>query len=96
MTTEDFNKKYSEYLETGHYGLAIDNEDVINYLDKVFEDKLINIPNFKYSQIKTKFGYTQFYCKGVQVPDDLIETIIEDINIILFNQSKQHGYNGIL
>ena len=30
MTTEDFNKKYSDYLEAGHYGLAIDNEDVID------------------------------------------------------------------
>jgi hypothetical protein len=87
MTTEDFNKKYSDYLETGHYGLAINNEEVINYLDRVFEEKLIHIPGFKYSQIKVKFGYCRFYCKGIQIPDELIERIVDDINIILFNQS---------
>jgi len=87
MTAEDFNKKYSDYLETGHYGLAIDNEDVINYLDKVFEDKLINIPNFKYSQIKTKFGSARFYCKGIQVPHKLVDEVEENINTILFNKS---------
>jgi hypothetical protein len=88
MTTEDFNKKYSDYLETGHYGLDVENEAVINYLDDVFENKLIHIPNFKYSQIKTKFGYCRFYCKGVQVPHELINQIEEDINTILFNQAK--------
>lgn len=88
MTTEDFNKKYSDYLETGHYGLAINNEDVIKYLDYIFENKLIHIPNFKYSQIKLKFGTCRFYCKGVQVPHELINQIENDIDTILFNQAK--------
>ena len=87
MTAEDFNKKYSDYLETGHYGLAIEDEDVIKYLDDVFENKLVHIPNFEYSQIKTKFGSARFYCKGIQVPRKLVDEVEENINTILFNKS---------
>lgn len=59
-TTEEFNKKYKDYLEEGHYGLDIQNEYIIEYLDKQFED-LIKIPGFKYSQIKMKFNSSRFY-----------------------------------
>lgn len=60
MTTNEFNTKYEAYLETGHYGLDIDDENIINYLDGVFQD-LIKIPGFKYSQIKLKFNMGRFY-----------------------------------
>ena len=63
-TSDEFNKKYSNYLEEGHYGLALSNEEVIEYLDKQFEE-LIKLPNFKYSQIKDKFNWFCFYCEGV-------------------------------
>ena len=54
ITAEQFNEKYKEYLEEGHYGMDIHYPSVIEYLDKVFQD-LIKIPRFKYSQIKLKF-----------------------------------------
>lgn len=55
MTENEFNEKYKEYLEEGHYGLAINTPSIIQYLDEIFQG-LIKIPEFKYSQIKEKYG----------------------------------------
>lgn len=59
-TSSEFNFKYRDYLENGHYGLSIDNSKVITYLDNIFQD-LIRIPDFKFTQIKLKFGDCRFY-----------------------------------
>jgi len=59
-TAEQFNEKYKEYLEEGHYGMDIHYPSVIEYTDKMFQD-LIKIPGFKYSQIKLKFNDCRFY-----------------------------------
>ena len=64
MTCEEFNKKYKDYLEPRHYGLALDNSSAIEYLDKEFQE-LIKIPGFSYSQIKQKFNWFCFYCSNV-------------------------------
>ena len=56
MTANEFNEKYKEYLEEGHYGLDISTPSIIKYLDEMFQD-LIKIPGFKYSQIKEKFSW---------------------------------------
>lgn len=61
MTTEEFDKKYSSYLEEGHYGLAISHPEVITYLDKEFENEIEKNPEFQYSQIKMKFGSSRVY-----------------------------------
>lgn len=37
MKATEFNKKYEDFLEEGHYGLDIENPSVIEYLDKIFE-----------------------------------------------------------
>mgnify|MGYP001051669030 CR=1 FL=1 len=65
MTASEFNEKYKEYLEPRFYGLAIDIPEVVEFLDKEFP-KLIkgNMQPFKYSQIKTKFGYACVYCNA--------------------------------
>lgn len=63
-TSKDFNEKYKDYLECGHYGLQLPNKEVIEYLDKEFQE-LIKLPDFKYSQIKGKFNWFCFYAKGV-------------------------------
>lgn len=60
MKVNEFNEKYKEYLEEGHYGLDINSPNIIKYLDELFQD-LIKIPGFKYSQIKEKFGSSRFY-----------------------------------
>ena len=86
MTASEFNEKYKEYLEEGHYGLDISTPSIIKYLDEMFQD-LIKIPGFKYSQIKEKFSTSRFYTNlyeligkpGLIITDEVEETL----NILL-------------
>jgi hypothetical protein len=64
MTADQFNEKYKEYLEKGHYGLDLHKPEAIEYLDKEFQE-LIKIPGFQYSQIKSKFNSFRFYNEGI-------------------------------
>lgn len=64
LTVDGFNAKYKNFLENGHYGLAINDEDVIVYLDKQFEIEVAHNPKFSYSQIKIKFGHTSVYAQS--------------------------------
>lgn len=83
MTIEEFDKKYRDYLEDGHYGLDINNLEVIEYLDQIFQD-LIKFPEFKYSQIKTKFNTSRCYTNIPGKLGRIIEGGIEsDIDKIL-------------
>ena len=61
MTAEEFDKKYSSYLEEGHYGLGISHPEVITYLDKEFEREIEKNPEFRFSQIKMKFRSSRVY-----------------------------------
>jgi hypothetical protein len=61
MTSEEFNKKYSAYLEERFYGLDIDHPEVVDYLDKEFEREIEKNPEFQFSQIKMKFGSSRVY-----------------------------------
>jgi hypothetical protein len=61
MTAEEFNKKYSAYLEERFYGLDIDHPEVVDYLDKEFEKEIGKNPEFQFSQIKMKFGSSRVY-----------------------------------
>lgn len=78
MTAIEFNKKYEAYLEDRHYGLAIDDEAVINYLDSKFQE-FIKVPGFSYSQIKIKFGMARVYCQPTSIPTNELEAEIEKI-----------------
>lgn len=64
MTCKEFNEKWNEYLEERFYGLEIDNENVINYLDKEFEKEVTINPSFTYSQIKLKFDTSRVYANS--------------------------------
>ena len=64
MTADQFNEKYNDYLEHGHYGLALDNPEAIEYLDNEFQEFIKN-PDFSYSQLKSKFNSFRFYNTGV-------------------------------
>ena len=86
MTTNEFNEKYGEYLEEGHYGLDIAIPAVIEYLDEVFEG-LVKVPGFKYTQIKLKFNMCRFYTNLYDVMgrfggkiNDMVE---KDINFLV-------------
>ena len=59
-TSKEFNEKYKEYIEEGHYGMDINEPSVLTYVDQIFND-LIKIPGFQFSQIKTKFGLARVY-----------------------------------
>lgn len=79
MTVSEFNTKYIDFLEGGHYGLDIEYPSVVEYLDKIFEG-LIKIPGFKYSQIKWKFNSSRFYSNlNIVLPNlgGTVETTIE-------------------
>jgi hypothetical protein len=82
-TTDEFNNKYKDYLEDGFYGLAINDEDVIAYLDEKFTKEIETNPNFKYSQIKTKFNWVCVYAES-----DLSSQYESDITSIL----REKGY----
>ena len=81
-TSKEFNEKYKDFLIEGAYGLDIDDIYIVQYLDKQFQD-LILIPNFKYSQIKLKFGTCRFYTgmpimKSMNEYKQIVETYITD------------------
>jgi len=72
MTSDEFNEKYKNFLEEGHYGLAVNIPEFVDYLDNKFQS-FINAHNFSYSQIKEKFGYGRFYCNGL--PREAIQEV---------------------
>ncbi len=79
MKVDEFNEKYKNYLEEGHYGLDISDESVIKYLDDKFQE-LIKIEGFSYSQIKLKFNMARVYIQPNSIDSYDIE---ENINKLL-------------
>lgn len=80
MTSDEFNEKYKDHLEEGHYGLAIGNEEVVNYLDEKFQELIPEFPDLEYAQIKTKFGFSRFYSN---LPHEINMEIEKQIDKIL-------------
>jgi hypothetical protein len=79
MTVQEFNEKWKDFLEEGYYGLAIDNQNVIEYLDEKFKKLTTENPKFMYSQIKLKFGMSRVYTNGDKMVEMEIEKEIEKI-----------------
>lgn len=77
MTVKEFNEKYKNNLEEGHYGLDINHPSVIKYLNEKFEH-LIKIPDFQFSQIKLKFGNVCFY-NNLHILNPLYRSISREI-----------------
>ena len=86
MTTHEFNKKYKDYLEEGHYGMSIEEPSILTYVDQIFND-LIKIPGFQFSQIKTKYGLARVYTNLYELMPfvgRIVDQELEDkINFIL-------------
>ena len=59
-TSKEFNEKYKDYIDEEHYGMDINEPSVLAYVNEIFND-LIQIPGFKYQQVKTKFGLARVY-----------------------------------
>lgn len=89
MTADEFNEKYKDYLEEGHYGLDIDNPTVIAMLDKFFTGWIENSIDFKYTQIKLKFGTARAYITGID--QKTIETIERAINILVGKEYEEEN-----
>lgn len=64
MTSNEFNQKWSKYLEEGFYGLTIEHPKVIEYLDEEFAKEIKTNPSFTYAQIKMKFGTSRVYANS--------------------------------
>ena len=86
LTTNEFNEKYKDYLDDGHYGLDISIPSVVSYLDEIFEG-MVKIPGFKYSQVKLKFNMCRFYTNLYDVlgktGGKLSDIIEKDINFLV-------------
>lgn len=83
---KEFNDKYDAYLEKDHGGMQIQVPAVLTYVDQIFND-LIKIPDFKYQQIKTKYGLARVYTNL----DDLIPFVGR-----IINQELEEKINFIL
>ena len=85
-TADEFNEKYKEYIEEGHYGMEIGEPSILIYVDQIFND-LIKIPGFQFSQIKTKYGMARVYTNL----DDLLPFVGR-----IINQELEEKINFIL
>lgn len=61
MKIKEFNTKWKNYIEEGHYGFIIHDEAVADYLDKEFTEEIKHNPDFKFSQIKIKWNQARLY-----------------------------------
>lgn len=79
VINNEFNKKYKDFLEEGHYGLDINlSDETLKKLDEKFQE-FIKRPDFNYSQIKLKFGMGRFYANGITTQEMYeIEKLIEE------------------
>ncbi len=80
MTADEFNEKYSQYLEPGHYGMDINYPEVIDYLDREFEEEIKVNPEFNYAQLKLKFGTARCYSNSKKSHEweRMIDEILKD------------------
>lgn len=83
MTYQEFNEKNKYYLVESSPGLEIKDSDIIDFWDCKFQE-LTTIPNFKYSQIKIKFGTARFYARPRSFD---VSDIEKEIDKILLNKS---------
>lgn len=85
-TSNEFNEKYKDYIEEGHYGMDIGEPSVLAYVDQIFND-LTQIPGFKYQQIRTIHGLARVITNLQDIMPfvgRIIEQELEDkINFIL-------------
>ena len=78
MDCKDFNKKWAKYLEPRFYGMAINDSEVIQYLDSEFEKEILVNSDFMFSQIKVKFGTSRVYADSdnCMMWEDKIDSIM--------------------
>lgn len=70
------NNKYKNYIEEGHYGCDIYDEEALKIIDAYF-NTVIPLPGFKFSQIKLKFGMARVYTNLSTILEGKIGLLIE-------------------
>jgi hypothetical protein len=82
MTAEEFNQKYADHLPKGWYGMAINDREIIEYLDDEFDRYIQRHPDFEFHQIKLKFNDPRVYTNAPQEQNSTwerhIRFILED------------------
>lgn len=76
-TSDEFNEKWKQYLEPGHYGMTIEHPKVLEYMDKEFEKETKLHSEFTFAQIKLKFHTARVYTNSQQ--NDIWEMAIDDL-----------------
>jgi hypothetical protein len=76
-TSDQFNYKYHKYLEEGYCGIEYSNSYILWLCDLYFR-KWIQNPEFRYQQIKPKFGSARVYVENVPSMEDVaLEKMID-------------------
>lgn len=81
MTADEFNEKWKDHLEKGHYGMNLEGNGICELVDNAFTKLLETNPNFSYSQIKEKFGSSRVYMENV--PDNFTSNLEIEIDTLL-------------
>ena len=69
MAPDEFNEKWKAYLKENAFGLQIDNNRVVEYLDKEFSKETNTNSVFIFGQIKIKFGTSRIYPKSYKTTE---------------------------
>jgi len=80
LSSDDFNNKWKSKLDDNHYGMSIDDKDILKLVDNRFKEWERDYPDFKYQQIKMKFGSSRVYTFGI--PTDECLNLEQQINEI--------------
>lgn len=87
MNANSFNEKWKNHLIDCAYGLNIDIDQVIDYLDREFEKETLISPSFIYFQIKMKFGSCRVYTSNHSKKEEWekeIERIMKSQQLVLY------------
>ena len=81
MTADEFNEKWKDHLEKGHYGMNLEGNGICELVDNAFTKLLETNPKFTYSQIKEKFGSSRVYMQNT--PAQFENDLELEINLLL-------------
>lgn len=83
MTANEFNTKWKNHLDEGHYGLDFNIEEIIDVIDDTFYLYKTYYPDFKYQQIKIKFDEIRVYM--INIEQRVVELLERQLNMIYKN-----------
>ena len=81
---EQFNHYYRKFIPDRYYGMSFYNKDVASLLIRKFSEYIEKYPDFKFYQLKLKFGVPRLYVEGPSQEE--IFKIEEEIAQILKNE----------